>query len=260
MEPFLKTDMCTIYNKDCVEAMKHIPTESVDLIVTSPPYNINKEYETDLSIHDYIKWSKSWIDASTSLLKPDGTFWLNVGYTTSYPNAKCMPLNYLLWDKIPMHFMQEVVWHYKAGVACKKYFSPRNEKLLWYVKDYKKYKFNLDAIREPHDQTKCTCGTRNGKKRCNPNGKNPTNVWSITRVTAGKNRSSKERTPHPAQFPEKLIEKCILASTNEGDTILDPFMGSGTTAVVALKHKRKVIGIELNKNYCKIIKKRLNLD
>ena len=79
-------------------------------------------------------------------------------------------------------------------------------------------------------------------------------------MTAGKNRSSKERTPHPAQFPEKLIEKCILASTNEGDTILDPFMGSGTTAVVSLKHKRKVIGMELNKNYCEIIKKRLNFD
>ena len=144
MKPLLKTDMCTIYNSDCVEAMKYIPSESIDLILTSPPYNINKEYETNLSMDDYIKWSKKWIDVSTSLLKPDGTFWLNVGYTKSYPKAKCMPLNYLLWDKIPMYFMQEVVWHYKAGVACKKYFSPRKEKLLWYVMDYKNYKFNLD--------------------------------------------------------------------------------------------------------------------
>lgn len=257
IRPYFETENCVLYNCDCIDGMGALPSPTnVSCIVTSPPYNIGKAYESVAPVDDYVSWSSKWIEASTKLLGPRGSMWLNVGYS-SHPNGKCLPLSYLLWDKVPLYFMQEVVWHYKAGVACKKYFSPRNEKLLWYVKHPKDYTFHLDAIRDPHDQSTCTCGTRNGVKRCNPNGKNPTNVWTITRVTAGKNRSSKERTAHPAQFPEQLVEKCILASTDKGDVVLDPFMGSGTTAVVALKHGRKVIGFETNQAYCDIAKERI---
>mgnify|MGYP006387200211 FL=1 len=140
-----------------------------------------------------------------------------------------------------------MVWNYAAGVACRKRFSPRNEKLLWYVKDSKNYTFNLDDVRDP--DVKYPNQMKNGKLRCNPLGKNPSDVWQITKVTSGKNRASVERTPHPAQFPVMLVERMLKASSNPGDVILDPFMGSGSTAECALRNGRYVIGFELEPKY-----------
>lgn len=151
--------------------------------------------------------------------------------------------------------IQEVIWNYGAGVAGRKFFSPRNEKLLWYVKDKDNYKFNLDDIRDKN--VKYPNQKKNGKLKCNPLGKNPSDVWQIPKVTSGANRSSKERTPHPAQFPMALIERVIKGSSNEGDVVLDPFLGSGTAALVALANKRKFIGFEIDKGYCDLAVKRI---
>ncbi|MGS0147033.1 DNA-methyltransferase, partial [Escherichia coli] len=122
--------------------------------------------------------------------------------------------------------------------------------ILWYVKNQDNYKFNLDDIRDPN--VKYPNQKKNGKLKCNPLGKNPSDVWQISKVTSGKNRSSKERTEHPAQFPLEMIDRIIKAGSNNRDLVIDPFMGSGTTAIAALKNGRKVIGFEVNSDYVKI--------
>lgn len=136
-----------------------------------------------------------------------------------------------------------------------KFFSPRNEKFLWYVKDPNNYIFNLDDIRDPN--VKYPNQKKNGKIKVNPLGKNPTDVWSFPKVTSGKNRASKERTSHPAQFPITVIDRIIKASSYEGDLIIDPFLGSGTTAIAALSLNRQVIGFEIKPEYCEIATQRI---
>ena len=167
-----------------------------------------------------------------------------------------VPLAYLLWDKTNFYMMQEIIWNYGAGVACKYKLSPRNEKIIWYVKNRECYTFNLDDIRDK--DVKYPNQKKNGKLRCNTLGKNPSDVWQIAKVTSGTNRASPERAPHPAQFPMDLIERIIKGFSNIGDVILDPFMGSGTVAEVALRNGRKVIGFETKEEYCEYSSHRVN--
>ncbi len=254
-KPFFEAPNCLIYHQDCLEGMRLLNYELIDLTITSPPYNIGKEYERVLSLSDYITWCETWIYEVYRLTKPNGTFWLNLGYTSLPDTAKAIPLPYLLWSVIPFFLMQEIVWNYGAGVAGKKFFSPRNEKFLWFVKNQEEYIFNLDAVRDPN--VKYPNQKKNGKIKVNPLGKNPTDVWQFPKVTSGKNRSSTERTAHPAQFPIAVIDRIIRASSNVGQTILDPFMGSGTCAEVALRNQRAIIGFEINPMYCEVIANRL---
>jgi adenine-specific DNA-methyltransferase len=255
-KPYFEASNCLLYNGDCNELMRQLDPSIVDLTVTSPPYNIGKEYERSMPLEEYIEWCRSWINQIYRLTTATGTFWLNLGYLLMQDRAKAIPIPYLLWDKIPFYLIQEIVWSYGAGVSGRKFFSPRNEKFLWYVKDSKSYTFNLDEVRDP--DVKYPNQKKNGKIKVNPNGKNPGDVWQFKKVTSGHNRSSKERTPHPAQFPEEVIERIVRASSFVGDLILDPFMGSGTTAVVGLRNGRSVIGFELQPNYCEIAANRID--
>ena len=138
-----------IYHLDCLEAMRSIPDELINLTITSPPYNIGKEYEELAKLEDYLAWCEQWIAQIHRLTAGDGTLWLNVGYLEVADQGLAVPIPYLLWSRTPFYLVQEVVWNYSAGVACKKRFSPRNEKLLWFVKNKKKYTFNLDDVRDP---------------------------------------------------------------------------------------------------------------
>lgn len=254
-KPYFQSCNCLIYNLDCLEAMTILPDQSINLTVTSPPYNIGKEYENLLPLDDYINWCKKWITEVYRLTLYDGAFWLNLGYLSIKNRAKAIPISYLLWDKIPFYLIQEIVWNYGAGVAGSKFFSPRNEKFLWYVKNPEAYTFNLDDIRDPN--VKYPNQKKNGKIKVNPLGKNPTDVWEFPKVTSGQNRSSKERTPHPAQFPSAVIQRIITASSHENEIVLDPFLGSGTTAMVALDLNRLVIGFEVRQDYCDIAANRI---
>ncbi len=246
-----------IIQGDCLQYMKNMKDESVDLIVTSPPYNIGKEYEKIMPLQEYVQWCETWLNELFRVSKPNGILWLNLGYVSVDNKGKAIPLPYILWDKIPFYIMQEIVWHYGAGVACKNSFSPRNEKWLFCVKNKNKYTFHLDKVRVP---TKYPNQKKNGKLKCNPNGKNPSDVWDIPKVTSGKNRSSKEREKHPAQFPEAIINRILKCCSNENDVVFDPFLGSGTTCAVANKLNRNFIGIELRDSYFDIAKERLNSD
>jgi adenine-specific DNA-methyltransferase len=254
-KPYYQTQNCLIYNMDCLEAMIQIPSDIINLTITSPPYNIGKEYEEKLEINDYLNWCETWIKEVYRLTNNHGAFWLNLGYQ-SIPNlGKAIPIPYLLWNRIPFFMIQEVIWNYGAGVACKKLFSPRNEKFLWYVKNPENYTFNLDEVRDP--DVKYPNQKKNGKIKVNSLGKNPTDVWQFPKVTSGSNRSSKERTPHPAQFPLAIIDRVIKACSNSDEIVLDPFLGSGTTAIACLNLNRLFIGFEINQDYCKIAAERI---
>ncbi len=252
-DPFFKNDSCIIYNMDCVEGMTKLAASafaSVDLTVTSPPYNIGKTYENVMPVDKYLDWSETWINRVKGLTGEHGSFWLNLGYLSLPNRAKAIPISYLLWDRVPFYLIQEVVWNYGAGVASRKSLSPRNEKLLWYVQDHNNYTFNLDAIRDTN--VKYPNQKKGGVLRCNPLGKNPSDVWQIPKVTSGAGRSSQERTTHPAQFPVELIERIVRACSNTKDLVLDPFLGSGTVAEVAVRNNRLVVGFEINTDYCQI--------
>lgn len=252
---YYRDDDSLIVCGDVLRVLAALPDASVDLVVTSPPYNIGKEYETVRPLEDYLDWCQTWISELHRLVKPAGAFWLNLGYFGVPDRAKAIPIPYLLWDRIPFFLIQEVIWNYGAGVAGRKFFSPRNEKFLWYVKDPERYTFNLDAVRDPN--VKYPNQRKNGKIRVNPLGKNPTDVWRFPKVTSGKNRSSTERTAHPAQFPEAVIERVIRACSNSHEIVLDPFAGSGTTLAVAKKSGRRSVGIEIREDYCAVAAARL---
>lgn len=254
-QPYYEAPNCLLYNGDCTELMRKLPEGIVDLTVTSPPYNIGKEYESALPLAQYLDWCSSWIKDIYRISDLRAAFWLNLGYLAIPNRAKAIPISYLLWDRIPFYLIQEIVWNYSAGVAGRKFYSPRNEKFLWYVKDENNYTFNLDEVRDPN--VKYPNQKKNGKIKVNPIGKNPGDVWQFKKVTSGQNRSSKERTPHPAQFPEEVIERIIRASSNVGDLVFDPFAGSGTTAVIALRLERPVVCFEIQPQYCEIAASRI---
>jgi len=249
-KPYFASANCLIYNMDCIEGMSALQKNIIDLAITSPPYNIGKEYESTMGITEYIDWCSNWLHHVARLIADNGAFWLNLGYVPIGDRGKAVPIPYLLWDKVPMFLQQEVVWNYGAGVAGKRFFSPRNEKFLWYLKNSDSYTFNLDQIRDPN--VKYPNQKKNGKIKVNPIGKNPSDVWEFPKVTSGSGRASKERTPHPAQFPIAVIDRIILGCSNPNDLIMDPFLGSGTTAAVALRRNRTFIGFEIRKDYCDI--------
>ena len=254
-KPALEEEGVALYQGDAQDLLKELPPASVDLTVTSPPYNIGKPYETKLGLAEYVAWCERWIRSIHAATAADGAFWLNVGYLAVPGKAKALPIPYLLWNRIDFFLVQELVWNYGAGVASRRSFSPRNEKFLWYVKSEQDYKFYLDAVRDPN--VKYPNQKKNGKLKCNPLGKNPTDVWQFPKVTSGANRSADERTPHPAQFPLAVIDRIIKACSNPGDLVLDPFAGSGTTAEAALSNGRRVVGFEIKPDYIDIAARRI---
>ncbi|MBF7057221.1 site-specific DNA-methyltransferase [Weissella confusa] len=252
-EPYYSDERVILYNMDSISALSKLVDKnftSFDLTVTSPPYNIGKSYEQVKTTDEYVEWSKSWFDVVYKTTQKNGSFWLNIGYMPVKNIGKAVPLPYLLWDKTKFFLIQEIIWNYGAGVAARKSLSPRNEKILWYVKNADEYTFNLDSIRDPN--VKYPNQKKNGKLRVNPLGKNPSDVWQIPKVTSGKNRSSKERVDHPAQTPIELFKRIILAGSNPEDLVLDPFIGSGTAAVAAKNLDRYVVGFDVNADFLDI--------
>lgn len=246
-----------LYQGDCLEYLHALAKHGfeVELSLTSPPYNIGKQYDGDLSVAAYVDWCRKWMTGVFDVTSSDGAFWLNLGHFQIPGRGLCVPIPYLLWDQSPFYLLQEVVWHYGAGVATRRRLSPRNEKWLFYVKDQDNYTFNLDDIRDPN--VKYPNQKKNGKFRCNPLGKNPSDVWTFPKVTTGKNRSSKERTPHPAQFPLQIVERIIMACSNVGQVVLDPFAGSCSTGIAAMGLGRVFLGVEIRQDYCELAVDRL---
>ena len=238
------------YHGDALNMNEILKSESIDLVVTSPPYNIGKEYEEVIHLDDYLDFMQQWMSKAERTLTTDGSFWLNIGFRKESDGRQYVPWEYEVYpvirDEMNISLVQQVIWHYKAGVNCRHRFSPRKETWLYCVADLDDYIFNLDKVRVP---AKYPNQKKDGELKVNPKGKNPGDVWDIPKVTSGKGRASPERTEHPAQYPEDVIERIIKASSNPGDVVLDPYLGSGTTMKVARDLGRSCIGIELEKEY-----------
>ena len=214
----------TIYQGDCIKIMKKLPDESVDLIVTDPPYNIGVDYGKNKDKNkDYFKWCFKWLKECERVLKNNGSI-----YIINYPENNSRIMNEL--SKTNMIFRNWIVWHYPSNIGhSKTNFTRASRSILFYTKG-NKFKFNLDEGEVVED---------------------------VLEFNLVKN-VSKEKVPNfPNQIPEKLVEILMEISSNEKDVVLDCFLGSGTTGVVALKLNRQFIGIELNPEFVTIAKKRM---
>jgi adenine-specific DNA-methyltransferase len=238
------------YLGDALDMNEIIDKGSIDLVVTSPPYNIGKEYEEVTDLDDYLDFMHQWMAQAETRLTDDGSFWLNIGFRKESDGRQYVPWEYEIYpiikEDLDISLVQQVIWHYKAGVNCRHRFSPRKETWLYCVADLDDYTFNLDDVRVP---AKYPNQKKDGELKVNPKGKNPGDVWDIPKVTSGKGRAPPERTDHPAQYPEDVVERIIKVSTNPGDVIFDPFLGSGTTMKVARDLGRSCIGVEIQEEY-----------
>lgn len=149
-DPYFECEYGLLYNMDCEKALEKLSFPCLASTITSPPYNIGKEYEKIMPLEDYLNWLSKIAYHIERITLPSGNFIFNVGYLSVEGKGRAVPISYLIWDKIPFYLNQEIIWHYEAGVAAKNYLSPRNEKILWYVKDKNLYTFNLDPIRDPN--------------------------------------------------------------------------------------------------------------
>ncbi|HEV2603341.1 MAG TPA: DNA methyltransferase [Microvirga sp.] len=243
-------------NADCTEVMPTMVAGSVDLAVTSPPYQAGKEYEEAVSIEEYTAFADRWLACVPRVLSETGALWLNVGYV-KLSETTTLPLTYLYYPlavKHGLHLIQEIVWHYEGGLPYTRRFTHRTERWMWFVKDPNNYVFHLDSVR---DQTL----NRTADRRNSDLGKNPTDHWTsddwyFDRVVGGRGRSS-EKTEHPAQFPVAMIERIITACSHKGDVVLDPFGGAGTSAEAASRNGRGFISIEKDEGYHEIARARV---
>jgi len=252
---FSFSERIVVYPGDCLELLGAIPDESMRLIVTSPPYNIGKEYETKLKLETYLDQQAQVIRECIRALSPKGSICWQVGNYVH--NGYIIPLDtvlYPIFTRYKLKMRNRIVWHFGHGLHCSKRFSGRYETIVWFTKS-DDYVFNLDPIRVPqkYPGKKHFKGPNIGKYSSNPLGKNPSDVWVIPNVKS----NHVEKTEHPCQFPVELIERLVLSLTNEGDWVFDPFLGTGTTIIAALRHNRRAAGAEVVSRYLKIAHNRI---
>ncbi|GAB4409992.1 MAG: site-specific DNA-methyltransferase [Anaerolineales bacterium] len=246
-----------LYEGDCMALLSEIPDSFASLVVTSPPYNLGKPYESRLNLDEYLAQQRAIIGECVRVLNDRGSICWQVGNYVD--NGEIIPLDILLYPifaSLGLHLRNRIVWHFGHGLHASKRFSGRYEVILWFTKS-DDYVFNLDAVRVPqkYPNKKYFKGPKKGQLSGNPLGKNPSDVWEIPNVKA----NHVEKTIHPCQFPVELVERLVLAMTNEGDWVLDPFMGVGTTAIAALMHKRRAIGAEIVPEYVEIARERIRM-
>ena len=242
--------------KDNLKYMHGLDNESIQLIVTSPPYNLGKEYERRKSMNIYIEEQVACIAEAVRLLAPGGSICWQVG--NHVDDGEVFPLDVILYQRFKDHNLKlrnRIVWTFGHGLHCQKRFSGRHETILWFTKS-DNYVFNLDPIRVPskYPNKRYFKGPRKGELSGNPLGKNPSDVWEIPNVKS----NHVEKTNHPCQFPVGLVERLVLALSNEGDNVLDPYIGVGATAIAALKHNRHAFGCDLTKEYIDIAWERIH--
>ncbi|MBN1954443.1 MAG: site-specific DNA-methyltransferase [Anaerolineae bacterium] len=257
LSSFSTENRVTLYLGDCLEFLQTIPDESVQLVVTSPPYNIGKEYEDVLNIESYIAQQRQVIDECVRVLRPRGSICWQVGNYVN--NGEIIPLDILLYGGFRengLKLRNRIIWHFGHGLHCKNRFSGRYETINWFTKS-DDYVFNLDPVRIPqkYPGKRHFKGPKRGEYSGNPKGKNPSDVWNIPNVKA----NHVEKTSHPCQFPVALIQRLVLSMTDEGDLVFDPFMGVGTTAVAAVVNGRRAAGAEILERYYDLAVERVRM-
>lgn len=241
---------------DNVEYMRSLKKGSMHLIVTSPPYNIGKEYERRTTTEVYIEQQAATIAEAVRLLHPKGSICWQVG--NHIDDGEVFPLDVVLYPLFKNHGLKlrnRVVWTFGHGLHCQNRLSGRHETILWFTKS-DDYIFNLDPIRVPskYPEKKHFKGPKKGELSGNPLGKNPGDVWDIPNVKA----NHVEKTDHPCQFPVGLVERLVLALTNPGQNVLDPYLGVGSSAIAALKNGRNAYGCDIDQDYIGIARDRVD--
>jgi len=245
-----------LYNGDCLELLHQIPEGSAQLIVTSPPYNIGKAYERRQTLDRYLADQRKVIARCAELLRDGGSICWETGNHIVGPQ-EILPLDVALFPIFAeqgLRLRNRIMWHFEHGLHCSKRFSGRYETILWFTKG-ERYLFNLDPVRVPqkYPGKKYFKGPKAGQYSCHPLGKNPGDVWVIPNVK----HNHIEKTTHPCQFPVELVERLVLALTQEGDLVIDPYMGVGSTAVAAIRHGRRAAGADIVPEYLAIARDRV---
>jgi adenine-specific DNA-methyltransferase len=254
--PFGKPEHFAIECVDNLKFMRTLPDESMHLIVTSPPYNLGKEYEKKTTNEVYIEQQTAAIAEAFRLLHPRGSICWQVG--NHVDDGEVFPLDILLYQKfkdLGLRLRNRIVWTFGHGLHCQNRFSGRHETILWFTKG-DDYTFNLDPVRVPskYPEKKHFKGPKRGQFSSNPLGKNPSDVWDIPNVKA----NHVEKLDHPCQFPVGLVERLVLSLTNKGNSVLDPYLGVGSSAIAALKNGRNAYGCDVIKSYVDIALKRID--
>ena len=253
-----------VHRGDCLDLMSRVPAGSVHLAFADPPFNIGYDYDAyddRLSADAYLDWSKKWMREVVRVLRPDGTFWLAIG------DEYAAELKVIATRELGLTCRSWVVWYYTFGVNCKQKFSRSHVHLFHFVRDAAAFTFNTDSIRVPSARELVY-----GDKRANPTGRLPDDTWVLRPQDLPDGFGAaedtwyfpricgtfKERSGwHGCQMPEQLLGRIIRASSNKGETVLDPFGGSGTTLAVAKKLGRSFLGMELSDDYADKISARL---
>lgn len=240
---------------DNLDFLAALSDESMHLVVTSPPYNIGKSYETCTSLDRYLEEQAATIAECVRVLDPRGSLCWQVG--NHVRGREVFPLDIVLYDAFKSHGLRlrnRIVWHFGHGLHCTKRFSGRYETILWFTKS-DDYYFNVDPVRVPskYPGKKYFKGPNRGRRSGNPLGKNPSDVWDIPNVKA----NHVEKTTHPCQFPVELVERLVLSMTEQGDSVLDPYMGVGSSLVAARKHGRAAFGCDVVAEYVEIARRRV---
>jgi adenine-specific DNA-methyltransferase len=240
---------------DNLDFMRDLRSNSMKLIVTSPPYNIGKSYERRSTLDRYIAAQTKVIQECVRLLHPRGSLCWQVG--NHVDNGEIVPLDvalYPVFKAAGLKLRNRIVWHFEHGLHCSKRLSGRHETILWFTKG-DDYSFNLDAIRVPskYPGKKYFKGPKVGQLSGNPLGKNPGDVWIFPNVK----NNHVEKTIHPCQFPVELVERLVLSLTDERDAVFDPYMGVGSAVVAALKHGRTGYGCDIVADYVKVARARV---
>jgi adenine-specific DNA-methyltransferase len=242
---------------DCLDELRKLPSGSAQLVVTSPPYNIGKSYDDRLTIEEWTSNQAEVIAEAARVAWDNGSLCWQIGNFVG--GGEVIPLDSIiipLMRDIGLKMRNRIVWSFGHGLHCKHRLSGRHETIIWATKG-DDYVFNLDPIRVPqkYPEKKHYKGPRKGQISGHPLGKNPGDVWDIPNVK----HNHPEKTDHPCQFPEALIERLVAALTNESDLVIDPYAVSGTTGAVAQRLDRKALLIERDPGYAIIATKRLEV-
>lgn len=254
-----------LWQGDVEAFLKGLPMEPLfDLVVTSPPYNIGKSYETRKELEHYLQWQEGIIDEIVPRIRKGGSLCWQVGNYVDDNQIFPLDIEFApIFKKHKLQMRNRIIWKFGHGLHTQRRFSGRYEVILWYTKTETKkdaYTFNLDAVRIPskYPGKKHFKGPKAGQLSGNPLGKNPEDVWDIPSVPEDvwdiPNVKSNhiEKTSHPCQYPVGLVERLVLALTNAGDLVFDPFAGVGSAGVAAAVYDRRFWGCELLPEYAKV--------
>ena len=264
---FDEDERLVLANGDSLAFSKSLPANFFSLIISSPPYNIGKEYEERLTLREYLAQQKPLLAELVRILKHDGSICWQVGNYVE--NGEVFPLDiyyYELFKSLGLQLRNRIIWHFEHGLHCTNRLSGRYETILWFTKS-DDYKFHLDPIRVPakYPGKLHFKGEKRGQPSGNPLGKNPSDVWSIIASDWEKGiweipnvkANHPEKTDHPCQFPVELVERCVLALTDKDDWVFDPYCGVGSALIGAARHERRAIGCDRDATYLAAARERL---